>query len=167
MNDLLDRIPHQPPFRLLDAVTESSPDSLAATATARSADPFWAGIFAAHYPGNPIVPGVLLCEMALQAGACLMAGRDGIAGGIPVVARIRDAKFRRPVRPDEPLVVSVILTEQVGPAHYMKGKVSASGEAALAVEFVVTVAGVLPMHTDTGAKVERAEHSRSGSSRGR
>ena len=106
---------------------------------ARSADPFWAGIFAAHYPGNPIVPGVLLCEMALQAGACLMAGREGMADGIPVVARIRDAKFRRPVRPDEPLVVTVALTEQVGPAHYMKGKVSASGETALAIEFAVTV----------------------------
>ena len=138
-DDLLDRIPHRPPFRMLDAVMESSPDSLAATATAKSADPFWAGIFAAHYPGTPIVPGVLLCEMALQAGACLMAGQEGAANGIPVVARIRDAKFRRPVRPNEKLVVTVTLTERVGPAHYMKGKVTASGETALVIEFTVTV----------------------------
>ena len=62
-------IPHRPPMLLVDEVVRQSEDSITCRKTF-SADEFF---FQGHYPGHPLVPGVILCESAMQAGAILLS----------------------------------------------------------------------------------------------
>ena len=69
---LLDKIPHRPPFRFVDEVIEVDDTRIVTTYVANENAEFFQG----HYPGNPIMPGVLICEACFQAGALLMAHRQ-------------------------------------------------------------------------------------------
>lgn len=141
--DLGRAIPHRPPFLLLDEVVELSSEALTAAATLRPDDELWSRIYAGHYPGNPITPGVLLLEMLFQAAAALLSGTG--AGGenaMPVVTRIQDAKFRRMVLPGDSLLVRVELSERISNAFFMKGKVEKNGKTAAEARFAVAWAAV-------------------------
>jgi len=133
-----DLIPHRPPFLLLDEIVSLDETAIRARVRLRPGDGFWSGVYAGHYPGQPITPGVLLCEIIFQAGAALMSRRLGASGatqGTPVVTRIRDAKFRRMVRPDELLEVEAVFDEQVSTAFYLHGSIRVGEETAVRVEF--------------------------------
>lgn len=105
-----------------------------------SALPFFTG----HFPGMPIMPGVLLCECCLQAGAVLMQCRNvecrmpNTDTRLPVVTRILEAKFKRAVRPGDVLTIDVSLDEEMGGAFFMTGKITVGGESALRCKFAVT-----------------------------
>ena len=141
MPDLASLIPHRPPFLLLDEIVELTESAIAARITLRPKDELWSRVYAGHYPGNPITPGVLLCEIVFQAGAALMAHRlkAGSAGGppagTPVITRIRDAKFKQMVRPGDALEISAAFDEQVSNAYYLHGAVKVRGQLAVRVEF--------------------------------
>lgn len=136
MTDPLEAIPHRPPFRLLDRVTLLEPGRIVAETTVRADDELLARVFAGHFPGNPITPGVLLCEMVFQAGAALLAHRgSGPSAGTPMLTRIRDARFREPVRPGACLQIEATITEEIANAAYLKGVVRQGGKDVLRVEF--------------------------------
>jgi len=127
-------IPHRPPFLFVDEVVELSADRVVTVKQTDPAEPYFAG----HFPGNPVMPGVLLCEAVFQAGALLMsrrAGGDGADPATPILTRIQDARFRRTVRPGEKLVVEVTLDEELDDACYMTGRVTAGGRNVLRVTF--------------------------------
>jgi 3-hydroxyacyl-[acyl-carrier-protein] dehydratase len=130
-------IPHREPFLFVDAILERSDARVVVEWTPKPDAPFFRG----HYPGRPIVPGVLICESAFQAGAILCAS-DPLAasGGVPVLAKVSEARFRRPVAPGETLRIEVSLDERVAAARFMTAKVTCSGENVLRVQFVVTIA---------------------------
>jgi 3-hydroxyacyl-[acyl-carrier-protein] dehydratase len=130
------RIPHRPPFLFVDRVVALAPDADPPALTAEWRVPRDADFFRGHYPGNPVTPGVILCEHAFQAAALLLAERGATSGapGVPVLARIEKARFRRIVRPDETLVTEIRLTESVGPAAHLAARVTVAG--ATAVELV-------------------------------
>ncbi len=91
-------IPHRPPFLLLDEIVSRDENSITCRKTFRSDEYFFAG----HYPNYPLVPGVLLCETALQAGAVMLAGElESRDNRVPMVTRMNDVRFKRPVRPGE------------------------------------------------------------------
>ena len=77
-------IPHRPPFLWIDEVGEISPNKVHAR---KFLDP-GLDVFAGHYPGFPVLPGVLVCEAALQAGALLIATLEPNPDNrVPVVGR--------------------------------------------------------------------------------
>ncbi len=136
---LLDSIPHRPPFLYVDEVVEVSPQSIVTRFRARPESDFFRG----HYPGNPIMPGVLICECCFQAGALLIAHRLGgfdSAAGVPVLTRIQDARFRRIVRPGETLCVEVTIVDDVSDAYHLTGRASVGDELAVRVSFACMLA---------------------------
>lgn len=132
-------IPHREPFLLLDAITEIDAEHLQAVFTPQKAAPLFAQIYPGHYPQNPVTPGVILCEIVFQAGAVLMAHRLASAtepiAGVPVITRIRDAKFKRIVRPEDELTIRVAFEDQVSNAYYLKGGIDCEGQNCLRLAF--------------------------------
>jgi 3-hydroxyacyl-[acyl-carrier-protein] dehydratase len=128
-------IPHREPFLLVDEVIELSERRIVGRKTFSGSEDFFAG----HYPGCPIVPGVLLCEAAMQCGAILLAGHlHGAAGKLPVATRISDVRFKRIVRPGETIQMEVDLVERFADAFFLKAKVTVEGQPAVRFEFACT-----------------------------
>jgi 3-hydroxyacyl-[acyl-carrier-protein] dehydratase len=128
-------IPHRPPFLWLDEVVEVGWRQIVAR---KYVDPEL-DVFRGHYPGLPVLPGVLQLEAAFQAGAVLIAATESIeAGQVPVVTRVGEVKFRRMVRPGETLMIEVELKEKLGGAWFLAGKVSVDGQVSARLEFACT-----------------------------
>jgi 3-hydroxyacyl-[acyl-carrier-protein] dehydratase len=132
---ILTLIPQRPPFLFISRIPERSADGIV---TEWDVDPA-ADFLRGHFPGSPVVPGVLLVECALQAGAALCAG-EAAAGEVQVVTRVKDARFKRIVRPGETVRCEATLTDRVGPARYMQATLTVDGATALRVSFVVAAA---------------------------
>ena len=138
-DQVLALIPHRDPFLWIDAADAVEESRIVARKWLSPDLP----VFQGHYPGQPIFPGVLLCEIALQAGALLIAHRgegDVPAGKVPVVTRLNNVKFRQMVRPGETVVATVEIVERAGPAFFCTGKLTVAGKTAATVEFAVAVA---------------------------
>jgi len=136
-DDLLRLIPHRDPFLWIDDVVEATETRLAAR---KRLDP-GLDVFRGHYPQFAVLPGVLLCEAAFQAGAALIARFHPVEPGqIPVVTRIQGAQFRRLVRPGETLDIVVELTERLANAYFLKAKVTVDGQLAARIEFACALA---------------------------
>lgn len=127
-------IPHRPPFLFVDEILELSHERIL---TRKLADPE-ADFFRGHYPDHPVMPGVLICECCFQAGALLIAHRIGAeeaAKGIPVVTRIKDARFKRMVRPGEMLHIEATLDEVLDNAYFLTGRVTVDAKPVVRVTF--------------------------------
>ena len=136
MDRVLKAIPHRPPFLFVDKVVEQTDTKIRATKHVSPDESFFQG----HYPGNPVMPGVLVCEAIFQTGAILLSGIVGdVGGGTPVLTRITNAKFRNIVRPGATLELEAELVEKVSNAFFLKGKASSEGKTAVAVEFAVSL----------------------------
>lgn len=139
--DILNRIPHRPPFLWVNEIIERDDDSIV-TGACYPAD---LAVFQGHYPGQPLMPGVLLCEAIFQTGALLMSyllenGRLSGASGVPVLTRIEGAKFKRMIRPGDTVQITVKLRETIGPASYMKGTLRVGDKVAVQVDFCCALA---------------------------
>lgn len=141
MSDIENAIPHRPPFLLVDRILETTEESIRCETDLNPEHELWRSVYAGHYPGQPITPGVLLCEMVFQAAAVLMSQKlaDDGEGKMPVLTRISSAKFREMVLPGDTVEVSASLTEQVANACYMSGTVKKNGKLAVRVEFAVAL----------------------------
>jgi 3-hydroxyacyl-[acyl-carrier-protein] dehydratase len=132
-----DAIPHRDPFLLVDEIVRWDDQSIECLKTFRGTEEFFAG----HYPGYPLVPGVLLCEAAMQAGAILLSAHmKGNEGKVPVATRLNDVRFKRMVRPGETLRMEVDLVERLADAFFLKAKVTVDGKVAVRFEFACTAA---------------------------
>src|SRR5256885_15832396 len=91
--EILTLLPHRPPFLFLDEILERDNQHIKATKTLHPDEPYLAG----HYPGRPLMPGVLICECVFQAGAALLFGRGGLAPQRgPGLTQSPDAPLPRP-----------------------------------------------------------------------
>ena len=99
-------LPHRHPFLMLDEVITCTPhESITATKNVNADEPYFQG----HFPGNPVMPGVLVIEAMAQAGGVLshISNEDLEPKPLYFLARIEDARFRRPVIPGEQLEIRV------------------------------------------------------------
>jgi len=120
-------IPHRPPFLFVDEVLDVVPGRGAhARFTLRPDAPFLAG----HFPGHPIMPGVLIVEALAQTGALAVLAEEENRGKLALFAGIERARFRRPVRPGDTLDLEVALTRRRGPLGEGDGVASVAGARA-------------------------------------
>jgi 3-hydroxyacyl-[acyl-carrier-protein] dehydratase len=106
MGDPVDLLPHQPPFRFVDAVDELVPgERVRARYRVTGDEAFLAG----HFPGNPIFPGVIQLEALAQAGAVALLSDERYAGRLPLFGGVEDARFRRQVTPGDEMTLEVTM----------------------------------------------------------
>jgi len=134
---IYDAIPHRPPFLLLDEIVEQNDERIVCTKTFTGEEEFFAG----HYPGFPLVPGVLLCESAMQAGAVLLSKHlAGADDKVPVVTRMNNVRFKRIVGPGQTIRLEVDLNERLADAFFLTAKVTVDGKVAVRFEFACAAA---------------------------
>ncbi len=129
-------IPHRKPMLLVDEVIEQTEKRIVCRKTFSNDDYFIQG----HFPGFPLVPGVILCECCLQSGAILLSQFTPKDGSVPVATRIDGAKFKRMVRPGDTIEIDITLNEVVSNAYFMTGKVTVDGKLAARLDFACSVA---------------------------
>lgn len=140
-------IPHREPFLLVDEILEQTDGRIVCSKVFTGKEEFFAG----HYPGFPLVPGVLLCEAAMQAGAILLSGHlAAIEGRVPVATRMNDVRFKRIVRPGETLRLEVELVERLADAFFLKAKVTVDGKIAARFDFACTAASLSEIPSPSG-----------------
>ena len=134
--EIHEAIPHREPFLLIDEVISRSDDRIVCRKRFTGEEYFFAG----HHPGSPLVPGVLLCEAAMQAGAVLLSRHMTAGGGVPVATRMNDVRFKQIVRPGDTVELEVDLVERLADAFFLKAKVMLGGKPAVRFEFACTIA---------------------------
>lgn len=129
MKDVKDIIPQREPFLFVDKIIDQTENSISTQKLLTGDEDFFKG----HFPGNPIMPGVLLCEACFQTGAILMGQEN--AKGLGVVTGIKQCKFKNFARPGDLLDISVSLDEKIENAFYMSGLIKVSGKVVLKIKF--------------------------------
>ena len=134
MKNFLDYMPQREPFLFVSRVISITDSSIQTEKQIEIDEPFFAG----HFPGKPIMPGVLICEAVFQSGSILMGKRAESAANkslIPLITRISNVKLKHVVLPGDLMEIEVKLVEIIGQAAYLKGKVKVRGKTALTVEY--------------------------------
>ena len=129
-------IPHRSPMLLVDRILEQDAESIVCEKTFSADEYFVQG----HYPDFPLVPGVILCECGMQAGAILLSQHASDSDGVPVATRMSDVKFKRMVRPGETIRIESTLNERVGDAFFLTSKVKCEGKLAARLDFACAMA---------------------------
>lgn len=103
INEIMDILPHRYPMLLVDKIIELEPNVKAlGIKNITLNEPYFQG----HFPGNPIMPGVLIVEALAQVGG-ILASRSGAKGKTVYFLSIDKAKFRKPVVPGDQLILDV------------------------------------------------------------
>ena len=143
MENFLDYMPQREPFLFVDRVVSVTESIIQTEKKIKVDEPFFAG----HFPGRPIMPGVLICEAVFQSSSILMSKRAGIPSNdakVPLITRISNVKLKRVVLPGDIMEVEVKLKEILGQAAYMSGKVKVAGKIALTVDFTAMLVTETP-----------------------
>jgi len=119
-------LPHRYPFLLVDRVLEVSADGKSAVAVKNVTinEPFFQG----HFPGYPIMPGVLVVEALAQAASAALLPPEARQGKLGVLGGLDRFRFRRPVRPGDVLRLEVSLTRLRGSVGKVAGRATVDGQ---------------------------------------
>ena len=139
--EIMEILPHRHPFLLIDTVEEVEPG---VRAVAKKNVTFNEPFFAGHFPGNPVMPGVLIVEAMAQTGALLMSKTLDVAVADKVIMfmSIDGVRFRKPARPGDQLRMRVMVTKQRGDVFKFRGETFIDDKLAAEADFAAMVVTV-------------------------
>ena len=121
-------LPHREPFLLIDEVLELEPGArVVARKTVREDEWYLAG----HFPGRPVMPGVLIVEAMAQTGAVAVLSQEENRGRLALFAGIDDMRFKRIVEPGDELLLECELEAVRGPIGRGKARATVGGRLAV------------------------------------
>ncbi len=134
--EIMEILPHRHPFLLIDTIEELEPG---VRAVGRKNVTFNEPYFAGHFPGNPVMPGVLILEALAQAGAVAILSLPENRGKTAYFAGIDKAKFKQMVRPGDTLELETTIIRCKGPIGVGEAIATVNGKLAVKAELTFAV----------------------------
>lgn len=122
-------LPHREPMLLLDDASVVDGESVGHYRV-RGDEFFLQG----HFPGNPVVPGVILCEMIAQNCCALLADDPALTGATPYYTSLDKVRFKHPVRPGDVVELRCRITRARGPFRFATGTASVGDDLCVTTE---------------------------------
>jgi UDP-3-O-[3-hydroxymyristoyl] N-acetylglucosamine deacetylase/3-hydroxyacyl-[acyl-carrier-protein] dehydratase len=137
INDILNILPHRPPFLFVDKILEMGEDSILGVKNVTMNEPFFVG----HFPGDPVMPGVIQIEaMAQTSGILLLTAVPDPENYMTLFLKIEDAKFRKRVEPGDTLVFYSKLLKPVRRGiGYMQGIAYVNGKVVTEAKMMASI----------------------------
>jgi beta-hydroxyacyl-ACP dehydratase FabZ len=137
IEDIMKVLPHRYPFLLVDRILEIQERSrIVGLKNVTINEPFFQG----HFPGHPIMPGVLIIEAMAQVGGMLLMGSfEEPESKVVYFMSLDNVKFRRPVKPGDQLIFELDLTQIRGPVCKMRGVAKVDGEVVAEADMAAMV----------------------------
>ena len=129
--EIMEIIPHRHPFMLIDTIEELEPG---VRALGKKCVSFNEPFFAGHFPGNPVMPGVLIIEALAQVGAIAILTQEENKGKIAFFGGIKNARFKKQVVPGDKVELSCELVTMKGPLGIGKAVATVDGKVAVTAE---------------------------------
>lgn len=134
--EIMDIIPHRYPFLLVDVIEELEPGVRAVGKKCVTYDEYF---FRGHFPGEPVMPGVLMVEALAQVGAVCVLSCEQFKGKTAYFGGINHCRFKRKVVPGDVLKLEVELIKQKGPIAIAGAVASVDGKTAVSAELTVAI----------------------------
>ena len=133
---IMELLPHRNPFLLIDTIEELVPGEKAvAKKNVTMNEPYFMG----HFPGNPVMPGVLIIEALAQTGAVAILCQDEWKGKTAYFAGINNAKFKQKVVPGDTLELTTEIIKVKGPIGVGKAVAKVNGKTACMAELTFAI----------------------------
>ncbi len=136
IQQIMEIIPHRPPFLLVDRILEIDERHAVGIKQVSMNEPFFVG----HFPGNPIMPGVLQVEALAQVGAVALLHQPAYRGKLALFARIENVRFRKPVTPGDTLRLEVELVQLRGAIGKGHGVAKVEDQVVTEADFTFAIA---------------------------
>ena len=134
--EIMEIIPHRQPFLLIDTIEELEPGKRAVAKKCVSYnEPFFAG----HFPGEPVMPGVLIIEALAQAGAVAILSKPEFKGKTAYFGAINSAKFKQKVVPGDVLMLELEIIKEKGSIGIGKATATVNGKVVTQAELTFAI----------------------------
>ena len=135
-SEIMKIIPHRQPFLLIDTVEDLEPGK---RAVAKKCVSYNEPYFGGHFPGEPVMPGVLIIEALAQTGAVAMLALEENKGKTAYFAGITSAKFKQKVTPGDVLLLETEIIRQKGPLGVGKATATVDGKTVCVAELTFAI----------------------------
>ena len=135
-NEIMEILPHRYPFLLVDRIIQCEPGKMAVGRKCVSVnEPFFCG----HFPQYHVMPGVLILEALARVGAVAILSEEENRGKIALFGGVKNARFKRQVRPGDVLELRCELTNRRGPVGFGTAEATVDGQVACRAELTFAI----------------------------